>query len=157
MSVSFVSGDLTTIDHPAVIVQQVNCQNVMGAGLAKSLMTRWPQIAKDYHAYCQGKQPADLLGHIQTSTVADQLFVCNVFGQLHYGRQGHYTDEAKLLDACAVILRHAAHAHLPVYAPGNLGSGLAGGDRDQIITGLTQLANQAGTQLYLVDYSRQRL
>lgn len=157
MSVNFVAGDLTTIDHSAVIIQQVNCQNVMGAGLAKSLMTRWPKIASDYHAYCRGKQPTDLLGHIQTSTVGTQLFVCNVFGQLRYGRQGHYTDETKLLGACAVILRHAAHAHLPVYAPVNLGSGLAGGDREQILAGLTRLANQSGAQLYLVDYSHQRL
>lgn len=157
MPVNFVAGDLTTIDHPAVIIQQVNCQNVMGAGLAKSLMTRWPQIASDYHAYCQGKRPESLLGHIQTSTVGDQLFVCNVFGQLRYGRQGHYTDEAKLLSACEVILRHAAHAQLPVYAPVNLGSGLAGGDRDQILAGLTRLSDQSGAQLYLVAYRRQRL
>lgn len=157
MSVNFVSGDLTTIDHPAVIIQQVNCQNAMGAGLAKSLMTRWPQIASDYHAYCQGKQPENLLGHVQTSTVDDHLFVCNVFGQLRYGRHGHYTNEAKLLTACDVILRHAAKANLPVYAPVNLGSGLAGGDRNQIINGLTQSSNQYGAQLYLVDYSQQSL
>lgn len=157
MSVTFVAGDLTTIDHPAVIIQQVNCQNVMGAGLAKTLMTRWPQIAKDYHAYCQDKQPADLLGHIQTSTVGTQLFVCNVFGQLRYGRRGHYTNEAKLLTACDVILHHAAQAQLPVYAPINLGSGLAGGDRNQILNGLIQASDQHGAQLYLVEYRRQRL
>ena len=152
MSVNFISGDLTTIDHPAVIIQQVNCQNVMGAGLAKALMTRWPQVASEYHAFCVRSTPQTLLGHIQTAIVGHDQFVCNVFG-----RHGHYTNEAKLLTACDVILRHAAQANLPVYAPVNLGSGLAGGNRNQIINGLTQSSNRYGAQLYLVDYSQQSL
>lgn len=40
-----ISGDLTTLTGRFVIVQQVNSQNVMGAGLAKVLMVRWPKAA----------------------------------------------------------------------------------------------------------------
>lgn len=148
-----ISGDLTTLTGRFVIVQQVNCQNVMGAGLAKALMIRWPQIATDYHAFCTGRTPQALLGHIQTSIVGPDQFVCNVFGQLRYGRHGHFTDEQALLSACEIIVAHASRAQLPVFVPANLGSGLAGGDREQIQAGLAQLADRYAVELYLVDFA----
>lgn len=102
-----VSGDLTTLSGDFIIVQQVNCQNVMGAGLAKSLMTRWPQIASDYHTYCAGKSDIELLGHVQTTGLGEHQFVCNVFGQRFYGRHGHFTNEAKLLSAVKITKGYA--------------------------------------------------
>lgn len=148
-----ISGDLTTLSGRFVIIQQVNCQNRMGAGLALSLMRRWPRIANDYHGYCAGHTPKELLGHVQTSTLGDSQFVCNVFGQLNYGRHGHFTDEARLLTACKIIVAHASRAQLPVFVPANLGSGLAGGNREQIQSGLAQLADHYTVELYLVDFA----
>ena len=150
-----ISGDLTTLTGRFVIVQQVNCQNVMGAGLAKALMTRWPQVASEYHAFCVKRTPQALLGHIQTAIVGSDQFVCNVFGQLRYGRHGHFTNEQALLSACEVIVTHASRAQLPVFVPANLGSGLAGGDREQIQAGLAQLARQYSADVYLVDFASQ--
>lgn len=155
--INHVSGDLTTLSGHFIIIQQVNCQDRMGAGLAKSLMTRWPQVATDYHAYCAGKRDVDLLGHVQTTTVGDDQFVCNVFGQRYYGRSGHYTNEAKLLGGIAHILDHAGRAGLPVYIPANIGSGLAGGDRDSIQGGIARLAEQYNCPVNLVDFSRNSL
>ena len=150
-----ISGDLTTLTGRFVIVQQVNCQNVMGAGLAKSLMTRWPQVASEYHAFCVRRTPQALLGHIQTTIVGHDQFVCNVFGQLRYGRHGHFTNEQALLSACETIIAHASRAHLPVFVPANLGSGLAGGDRAQIQAGLTKITDQYSADVYLVDFASQ--
>ena len=150
-----ISGDLTTLSGRFVIVQQVNCQNVMGAGLAKALMTRWPQVASEYHAFCVRRTPQTLLGHIQTTIVGPDQFVCNVFGQLNYGRHGHFTNEQALLSACEIIIAHASRAQLPVFVPANLGSGLAGGDREQIQAGLAQLAHQYSADVYLVDFASQ--
>ena len=152
-----VSGDLTTLTGEFIIVQQVNCQNVMGAGLAKSLMIRWPQIASDYHSYCAGKSELELLGHVQSSILGEHQFVCNVFGQRFYGRHGHFTDEDKLLSAVKVIIAHAASANLPVYIPANLGSGLAGGDKQRIRAGIKSFTQQYGADVYLVDYARRAL
>lgn len=150
-----ISGDLTTLTGRFVIVQQVNCQNVMGAGLAKALMTRWPKVATDYHAFFAGRTPQALLGHIQTSIVGPDQFVCNVFGQLRYGRHGHFTNESALLSACEIIVAHASRAQLPVFVPANLGSGLTGGDRELIQAGLAQLARQYSADVYLVDFASQ--
>lgn len=152
-----VSGDLTTLTGEFIIVQQVNCQNVMGAGLAKSLMTRWPQISNDYHAYCAGKSDINLLGHIQTTILDKRQFVCNVFGQRFYGRHGHFTDENKLLAAVELIIKHAANANLPVYIPVNLGSGLAGGDKECIVSVIKAFSEQYDADIYLVDYAKRVL
>ena len=158
-----ISGDLTTLTGRFVIVQQVNCQNVMGAGLAKALMTRWPQVASEYHAFCVkhtpqtllGRTPQALLGHIQTTIVGHDQFVCNVFGQLRYGRHGHFTNERALLSACEIIIAHASRAQLPFFVPANLGSGLAGGNREQIQAGLAQLTDRYSADVYLVDFASQ--
>lgn len=150
-----ISGDLTTLSGRFVIIQQVNRQNVMGAGLAKALMTRWPQVATEYHAFCVRRTPQALLGHIQTAIVGHDQFVCNVFGQLRYGRHGHFTNEQALLSACEIIVAHASHAQLPVFVPANLGSGLVGGDRYKIQSGLAQLTDRYSADVYLVDFVRQ--
>lgn len=147
-----ISGDLTTLAGHFVLIQQVNCQNRMGAGLALALMRQWPRIANDYHGYCAGHTPKELFGHVQTSTLGDAQFVCNVFGQLNYGPRGHFTDEARLLAACNHIIHHAGQARLPVFVPANLGSGLAGGNAEQIQAGLAQAAQRWSADVYLVDF-----
>ena len=40
--------DITTITK-GVIMHQVNCQNVMGAGVAKALYTKYPQVKEQFH------------------------------------------------------------------------------------------------------------
>ena len=35
-----------------IIVQQVNCRGVMGAGLAKQIATRYPDVLAMYKKYC---------------------------------------------------------------------------------------------------------
>lgn len=59
-----ITGDLLNITS-GVIAHQVNCQNKMGAGVAKALYQRYPAVKSSYHAFCQqmlanGGKPADL-------------------------------------------------------------------------------------------------
>lgn len=151
-----VSGDLTSLKSKSrfVLVQQVNCQAVMGAGLAKAIKQVWPQVYNDYMAFCNSMPDQHArLGHIQTSVVGDQQFICNVFGQLRYGRHGHYTNERALLYCISRIIKHAEHSSLPVYIPYGIGSGLAGGDRHLIVSTITQLAKKSTGTIYLVKPS----
>lgn len=43
-----VIGDVVEASED-IICHQVNCQNVMGAGVAKALYTRFPQVKQSYH------------------------------------------------------------------------------------------------------------
>lgn len=160
MPLSHLTGDLTSLDpnHDAfVIVQQVNCQGVMGAGLAKALKNAYdnhrysqPQIQHDYKDYINRfnhihphATTKDLLGHVSTSKVGPKAYVANVFGQDHYGRHGHYTDENKLNVGLSKLFRQMAkHPEVPFYIPDGIGSGLAGGDRQLIQDNIKKLSHQ---------------
>ena len=80
-----VKGDLL-LAKEAVICHQVNCQDMMGSGVAKALYTKWPEIKREYHAFCADKRPRELLGKIQVVELAEfpamQKVVINIFGQL---------------------------------------------------------------------------
>lgn len=140
---STYTGDLTQLDpnKPGIIIQQVNCMDKMGAGLAGSLMKRWPKIADEYHKYCDGKRSEDLLGRAQSVKLGPSFFVVNSFSQLGYGRKGHYTHEDLLIKN---IRRTSAAAHKhnwTVFVPHNIGAGLGGGDWKKIYNGIKDLDN----------------
>lgn len=115
----------------------------MGAGLAKKIADKWPEVKEDYLVYCQIADPQDLIGGWirieiptrQTGDFPNRLFVVSIFGQLDYGRKpGHcYTSYRALATAMHGIRRankafEFACPELPVYFPHGLGCGLAGGD-----------------------------
>lgn len=149
-----ISGDVTTLSGSFVLCQQVNCQGVMGAGLALAIRKKWPQVYSDYLKFHQSAPDnKQLLGHIQTTTIHKQQFICNIFGQYQYGYRGHFTDETALLSALKVIFKHAASSNLPVFIPDRIGSGLAGGDYNKIQSGIHTLCSQTHADVYLVKYA----
>lgn len=149
-----ISGDVTTLSGSFILCQQVNCQAVMGAGLVLSIRKKWPQVYSDYITFCHSaSNKQQLLGCIQTTTVGQHQFICNIFGQYRYGHNGHFTNEQALLSALNIIFKHAASSKLPVFVPSRIGSGLAGGDINTIQQGIRTLANKTHANVYLVNYS----
>lgn len=129
-----ITRDILTIER-GVLVHQVNCSGVMGAGLAKKIANKWPMVKDDYLAHCRLIAPADLPGITIRTEVAANLFVVSAFGQLNYGRAPGkcYTNYRALAIAFAAIQeanqqRELAPAPLPVHLPHGIGCGLAGGD-----------------------------
>lgn len=117
--------------NAAAICHQVNCCNVMGAGVAKAIYTEYPEVKTAYHSFCKeanrtGDQKS-LLGKIQVVEVNHGTkAVINVFGQLNYGRRGCYTDYEALKTAFNEINRICASKRIAF--PYGFGCGLAGGD-----------------------------
>ena len=125
-----VKGDLL-LAKEAVICHQVNCQDMMGSGVAKALYTKWPEIKREYHAFCADKRPRELLGKIQVVELAEfpamQKVVINIFGQLNCGHDNIcYTRYDALEKAFDEINRVCASKTLAF--PHGFGCGLAGGD-----------------------------
>lgn len=51
MSIKFVNGNILTFperDEDTIICHQVNCKGVMGAGLAKQIRDKWPDVYDRY-------------------------------------------------------------------------------------------------------------
>ena len=51
----FKSGDLFALDAD-ILVNTVNCKGVMGAGIALTFKTRYPQMFQDYQRKCKAGQ-----------------------------------------------------------------------------------------------------
>lgn len=126
--VKTVVGDVLDANED-IICHQVNCQNAMGAGVAKALYTKWPDVKKSYHRYCRRfSSPEMLLGHVQFVDVGGGQSVANIFGQLEYGKSKYkkYTDYVALTNAFNEIRRD--HHDKSLAFPYGFGCGLANGD-----------------------------
>lgn len=56
--IRFLKGDIFA-SSCQTLVNPVNCEGVMGKGLAKAFKDRWPEMYKEYQAAC-------IKGHLQT-------------------------------------------------------------------------------------------
>lgn len=118
-----------------IICHQVNCRNVMGAGVAKAIYTKWPIVKTKYHDFCKDfANPADLLGKIQIIPVNNEQRVINIFGQLNYGRSPGiiYTNYKALEEAFSKI--NNLYKGKIIAFPYKFGCGLAGGDWSTVET-----------------------
>lgn len=72
-----INKDITTLKK-GILLQQVNCQNAMGSGVAKAIYTKWPIVKEEYHKFAQNKNPNDLLGLIQEIKINEDLLIKNI-------------------------------------------------------------------------------
>lgn len=125
--VTTVNGNILDCKE-SIICHQVNCQGVMGAGLAKQIRERYPEVFKQYRDICY-KSGKNMLGFIQAVKVFDQRIlrartIINLFGQENYG-SGTQTDYSALQNCFWSV--KLQYPETPIAIPYNIGCGLAGG------------------------------
>jgi O-acetyl-ADP-ribose deacetylase (regulator of RNase III) len=129
--IKIVEGNILDANEK-LICQQVNCQGVMGSGLAKQLKDKYPKLYPSYKKFCEGckdNNPRTLLGEFQTVPMPDGKVIVNLFGQFDFGRDKKYTDYDALRNSLENILFVAKECgNDSIAIPYNLGCGLAGGD-----------------------------
>ena len=94
MNIKIVEKDITTSDA-TLIIHQVNCQHVMGSGVAKAIKNKWPVVYNDYMSLKEQK-----LGMIQTVKVEPGKYVVNLFAQDNFGYNGQRYTSYDALDIC---------------------------------------------------------
>lgn len=123
-------GDLFEVTE-GIIAHQVNCQGVMGGGVASYVKGLYPHVYQEYKKLCKSHlgQEDQLLGCVQV-VVGKQpsLYVANCFSQLYYGNYRKYTIDCAYRDCFRRLKQISSHQSLPVYIPRRMGAGLAGGD-----------------------------
>lgn len=135
---AIIEADILT-HTTGYIIQQVNCQNVMGAGVAKALAHAYPQAKRAYHQLCsQIPAPTARFGTRQWVQVTDSLIAWNIFSQLTYGRGGVHTDENVLV---AAIVEICASTSVSVAIPYGIGAGLGGGNWQSIYARIHHIPN----------------
>ena len=121
-------GDITQVTE-GVILHCVNCQGVMGSGVALAIRNKWPEVYQRYKLMSDSFSSSAMLGTYQDVRVGSGLFVVNCFGQMDYGRDKRKYVSYDALDKCLSRLSEAVGSRIlpsPIHFP-LIGCGLAGG------------------------------
>jgi len=131
-------------DGVVAIAHQVNCQGVMGAGLAKQIKVEYPEVYNQYKkAYYK---TSDLLGKVQPVSLSNGKAVINMFAQFDYGRDKVYTDY-DAFKTCLIKIRD--HINGAVAIPKGIGCGLAGGDWSKVMDIINDVYAESDKELYI--------
>lgn len=137
-----INGDITKVVKSGIIVQQVNCQGAMGAGVALAILKKWEQVRPLYEDLCnKSDSPQSLLGTMQEIKLDTNLYLINSFSQLDYGTDKKQTDEDLLITNIKVVAKFAADEGKTVYVPYLIGCGLAGGNWTNVYEQLQSIEN----------------
>lgn len=143
--ITYKTGNLLdTPDH--VIVHGVNCQGVMGSGVAKAIREKWPVVYEEYRnawneafIYLDNNQNSSfgdfLLGRIQFVGVGDGKHVVNAFTQEYYSHDGKKYVSYDAIDQCMSNLRiklELDYWAIPTVSMPKIGAGLGGGNWEVI-------------------------
>lgn len=129
--ISYINADVTTVTD-CVLAHGVNCQGVMGSGVALAIRNKWPNCYKTYKKYVEtnlGKESKELLGecflHYEE---AQRVWIANCFTQDFYGRDGNqYATKNSVFESLFQAYEFAGREGLMLAMP-KIASGLGGLD-----------------------------
>lgn len=97
-----VKGDIFESNAQAIL-HQVNCQGIMGGGVAKQVKEKYPVVFERYKAWCDDPHlKSSLLGRIQTvyTDNTEKQAIVNLFAQENCGYGGICYTDYKALKQC---------------------------------------------------------
>lgn len=127
-----ITGDLLR-DGKGILCHQVNFQGVMGGGIAAFIRRILPPKTYDrYVRYCL-IHGAGAMGKVLWLHLPDTgRVIANMFSQRDFSTAGDLTDYAAMEKCFKAVRTYAMRYKLPVYIPGYIGCGIAGGDWNRV-------------------------
>lgn len=127
----YVKGNLLDSDCD-YICHQVNCQGVMGSGVAKQIRERWPEVYWCYRDACEnlhGRDRIRLLGHVDIARIGNgRRAVLNMFAQNNCGYDGARYTSYDAFATCLAEIIDIVPLGKTIGFPKNIGCGLGGGN-----------------------------
>ena len=153
--VNYVKGNLLDSDCD-YICHQVNCQGVMGSGIARQIRERWPEVYKGYLRYCDqhGRNTIELLGDVLGVCVNINMhdkWVVNMFAQGWYGYDGSRFTSYDAFSECLTAIRERVPRDKTIGFPKNIGCGLGGGNW-KVISALIEEILGSTHDVYIYEY-----
>ena len=166
MSIHVVNGDIFKT-HCNIICHQVNCQGVMGHGIAKQVKEKYHGVFNEYKRYCDSHADnrtamlgeALIVDMYYGAAVCDWLvnreskYIANIFGQLTYGA-GLRTDYKALVSGLEVVANFAREHNLSVAIPYKIGCGLAGGDWNEVSVLIEGVFAGSNLEVFMYRYEQ---
>jgi O-acetyl-ADP-ribose deacetylase (regulator of RNase III) len=154
MSVAIIKGDLL-LANETIIGHQVNCQSVMGSGVAKQIKLHFPHVYAQYKQFSL-KNKGKLLGQCQIIATeprnkVSSRYIANLFGQEFFGSDGRtYTSESALESAFGKLYVFAREGNHSVALPYLIGCDRGGGDWSVIYPMIERIFHDVPVTLYLL-------
>jgi O-acetyl-ADP-ribose deacetylase (regulator of RNase III) len=139
--IEYLKGDLFSYvpGYNTILAHGVNCQGVMGSGVAKTFKEKYPQAFKDYLYYLKCFKDSlqiQPLGEVCFTETRDKLLLASMFTQEFYGKDGKkYMSYEAFFNSFRKVADH--YEESTIVMP-KIGAGLGGGDWN-IIEGLMNI------------------
>lgn len=161
--IKIIDGDIFNCDADAIL-HQVNCQGVMGSGIAKQVREKFPTVFKYYKARCDedkrfkeqsGITKSRLLGLAQVcykedypvGDIKDKQVIINLFAQDRYGYDGNcYTDYEALRKCLKTVNRQFSGKRVAI--PYLMACHRGGGDWDTVYQMIVEELADCDVTLY---------
>lgn len=166
MPVKIIDGDLFTT-KASIIAHQVNCQGVMGSGVAKQIRQRNPQMFLNYARHCAaakrtGWSPlgtnlilhtdADADSYVPGTMVYTGQYICNMFAQNMYGYDGRrYTNIDALRSCFTKLAQYAREDGLTVAMPYKVGCVRGGANWEVVYKMIEEIFRDVNVELWRLD------
>lgn len=135
-----------------IICHQVNCQGVMGSGIAKQVRERYPEVYEFYHAMCIAYEPSELLGRVFSGGVSDTLYIANLFAQENFGYDGKcYTDYNALRQCLQEVANN--HKNQTIAIPYLMGCHRGGGDWNIVYKMIEEVFADSDCEVLICEYN----
>lgn len=137
-----------------VICHQVNCQGVMGSGVAKQVREKYPWVYAHYKQLCRNFQhrKEDLLGMAQGIYINEDAKIFNLYAQLNYGYDGEcYTNYDALKDALEYISTYYHNKTIAI--PYLMGCHRGGGDWNIVYKMIEEIFGDSDCEVLICEYN----
>jgi O-acetyl-ADP-ribose deacetylase (regulator of RNase III) len=131
MKIQEINTNIMYVTQP-VIAHGVNCQGVMGAGVAKLIKSKYKKSYQEYADHCKNNKPEDLLGKILVTTDKNKTIV-HCFTQLAFGSSRQQIDYDAMRSCMKTLNETAKNMKWTEVVMPKIGSGLGGGDWNELV------------------------
>lgn len=143
-----------------IICHQVNCQGVMGSGIAKQVREKYPAVYKDYKSMCSIYNPKALLGIAQfvgTDKMYNTPFIgiFNLFGQENFGYDGKcYTNYTALYKCFEKVKEDTMDDKYTIAIPYLMGCYRGGGDWNIVYEMIEDIFGDSHCDILICEYNK---
>lgn len=154
--INYVKGNLldSNVDY---ICHQVNCQGVMGSGIARQIRERWPEVYDHYVRVYRwhrkrGFEPNVMLGSIDiVPIIGTEQAVINMYSQDNCGYDGNRYTSYDAFENALRDIKESIPKGKTIGFPKNIGCGLGGGNW-KIISVMIEEILGADYNVYVYEY-----
>lgn len=117
-----------------ILCHQVNCQGVMGSGIAKQVRDKYPELLYCYKLACETLGSGNLGDVYFYPCIRGKRLIANLFGQDKYGYDGKLYTNYEALESCInrVYVRAVSYNESVAF-PYLMGCDRGGGDWDIVL------------------------